>query len=425
MTMFQLLARALPVLLALAGMLVAAKLAGVLAARLRQPPVIAEIATGLLVGAVIGTHGTVVHRTLGPLRLIGEAGLVLFLVGAAHEIRNGLARSRTVASRAEVGWLAAGAFVIPLISGLSLAGWVMLGGSRSLRGTAPALSFMLLTAIALSVTAVPVLARILADRNMMATEDGCLSLAAAVIIDALVWPLLAIAIAAKASAASDAIRPMMVLGSAVAAAMVIHVLLRTPVAARLCVRTSAAAPAAIALAGLAAAATTEHYGLTAILGAILVGLVIPPAGPAAPWDDSVHVVARSGGLLVPVYFVVTGMTVLHAPFGALPWTAILLATALALFGKMTGGYLGSRLGGRTQVSGLRLGVLMSTRGLTEIVVLQAGYSVGILTSALYAALIIMALATTTLTAPLLSIIDRRWGTQEPVSRPNTAIGVGS
>ena len=425
MTMADIWGQALPVLLALAGTLLAARLAGMVAARLRQPPVVAEIVAGIVIGFAVSTQGAATHRLLGPLKLIGEAALTLFLVGAAHEIRTGLTRGRAMASRREIGWVAAAAFVIPFAAGLSLAGWVVLVGGRLVRGTAPTSSFLLLTAVALAVTAVPVLARILADRNMAASGDGRLATAAAIVIDAVSWPLLAAAIALKTAAATNAARPFVVLAAGAAAAGAVHVLLRTSIVGRLCVRTPQAVPVVIALAGLAAAATTEHYGLTAILGAVLVGLVIPPGGPAVPWSDSVRAVARSGRFLVPVYFVVTGMTVLKGPLGAMSWSAILIATALALTGKVAGGYLGSRLGGRTHVSGLRVGVLMSTRGLTEIVVLQAGYSSGILTPALYSTLVVMALVTTALTVPLLSIIDRRWGPEQPIPRPDPAIGITS
>lgn len=425
MTMAGIWVRVLPVLLALAGTLLAARLAGMLAARLRQPPVVAEIAAGMVIGFAVSSQGPAAHRLLSPLKLIGEAALTLFLVGAAHEIRTGLAHGHGAASRKEIGWVAAGAFVIPFAAGLSLAGWVIVSGGRLLRGTAPTSSFVLLTAVALGVTAVPVLARILADRNLAASRDGQLAVAAAIVIDAVSWPLLAAAIAVRTSTAAGMPRPLVVLAIGAAAAGVLHVLLRTSVAGRLCARTPQAVPVVIAVVALAAAATTEHYGLTEILGAVLVGLVIPPGGPAVPWSDSVRAVARSGRFLVPVYFVVTGMTVLTGPSGARPWAAILIGTVLALVSKVGGGYLGSRRGGRPHRSGLRVGVLMSTRGLTEIVVLQAGYSAGILTTALYSALVVMALVTTALTVPLLSVIDRRWGGDEPLPHPDPAMEVTS
>jgi Kef-type K+ transport system membrane component KefB len=423
MTMFELLVRALPVLLALAGTLLAAWLAGALAARFGQPRVIAEIAAGMIIGAVVSTHGGEVHRLTGPLKLIGAAGLALFLVGAAHELRTGLEHSRDVASRTQLGSLAAGSLVVPAVTGATLAGWIIVAGGARLRGTAPAASFVLMTMIALSVTAVPVLARILADRHMTASADGRLSMAAAIAIDAVSWPLLTLAIAIKASDGAGAVRPAVVLAVAVTGATVLYFALRTPVAGKLYLWSQLGVPVAIALAGLAAAATTEHYGLTEVLGAVLVGLVIPPSNPDVPWDDSVRAVSRWGTVLVPVYFVVIGMSVLNGPSGSISWLAAGIGTALAFSGKVTGGYLGGRLGGRPHASAVRLGVLMNTRGMTEIVMLQAGYSAGILTAALYAALLVMALVTTALTVPLLMITERRWGAGKQLAPPEVAIGV--
>jgi Kef-type K+ transport system membrane component KefB len=91
----------------------------------------------------------------------------------------------------------------------------------------------------------------------------------------------------------------------------------------------------------------------------------------------------------------------------MPWTAVLIATVLAVAGKVGGSYLGGRLAGESAWTGLRLGVLLNTRGLTELVVLQAGYSAGILTPALYLALVAMALITTAMTGLTYSLIDRQ------------------
>jgi Kef-type K+ transport system membrane component KefB len=285
---------------------------------------------------------------------------------------------------------------------------------------------MLLVTVSLAITAVPVLARILADRNMAAAADGRLALAAAVIIDAASWPLLAVAIAIDAGVSGDAARPMAALAIGVTSAVIMRAIMRRPLFGRLCVHLPRAVPLLLGLAAVIGSAGTEHYGLTAIFGAVLVGMVVPPDSPAAPWSDSVRAVARTGRFLVPVYFVVTGMTILNGPPGASTWVALLpamaLAIGLAVVGKVGGGYLGARLGGRPHLSALRVGVLVNTRGLTEIVVVQAGYSAGILTAGIYLALIVMALVTTALTVPLLSLIDNAQGRKEPVSGARRAVG---
>ncbi|MGW7418445.1 cation:proton antiporter, partial [Streptomyces sp. NPDC054863] len=160
--------------------------------------------------------------------------------------------------------------------------------------------------------------------------------------------------------------------------------------------------ALLGAAGLAGSWAFQEQGVTEIFGALLVGLAIPPDG----WHDVVRVVTRIGRLLVPVFFVVTGLTVFGGQFGATPWFAIVLATALGIVGKVGGGFLGARLGGASVLDAARLGVLVNTRGLTELVVLQAGYSAGILTAPVFLALVVMALVTTAMTGPCYGLLER-------------------
>src|SRR5260370_1392273 len=257
MTMFELLRQALPVALALGLVFVAARIAGALAARLGQPSVVAEIAAGMLAGIVLSTWGTVPHHLLIPLKLIGQVGLALFLVGAVHEMRTRFAHDRAAAAGRTVGWVTAGAFFIPLIAGTLLAGWVLLAGDSRLRGTAPTSSFMLLVTVSLAITAVPVLARILADRNMAAAADGRLALAAAVIIDAASWPLLAVAIAIDAGVSGDAARPMAALAIGVTSAVVMRALTRRPLFGRVCVHLPRAGPLLLGLAAVLESGTHQ------------------------------------------------------------------------------------------------------------------------------------------------------------------------
>jgi Kef-type K+ transport system membrane component KefB len=174
-------------------------------------------------------------------------------------------------------------------------------------------------------------------------------------------------------------------------------------------------PAAVVVAGLALAATTgmSAWGLTGVIGAFLVGIAIPGGTGNEEWNRAVGRVSRAGRALVPVFFVVAGVDVFTKPLGELPWVVFVLATALATLGKIGGGHLGARLSGLSHMDSLRIGVLMNTRGLTEIVVLQAGYSAGILPAGLFLALLAMALTTTAMTGPLLRLIDRKTRVKEP------------
>nr|AKQ20694.1 putative cation/H+ antiporter [uncultured bacterium] len=145
-------------------------------------------------------------------------------------------------------------------------------------------------------------------------------------------------------------------------------------------------------------------GLTPIFGAFLAGLMIPK-GPA--WERVAGLIGGTGRVFVPVFFVVAGMTLATGGIGALPWSGVVLAVLLGIAGKVGGGYLGARWGGEDRLTSVRIGVLVNTRGLTEIVVLQVGYTAGLLTPGLFVALLVMALVTTTLTGPLLDLIVRR------------------
>jgi Kef-type K+ transport system membrane component KefB len=165
------------------------------------------------------------------------------------------------------------------------------------------------------------------------------------------------------------------------------------------------------------AVTVEHSGMTAILGAVLAGFAIPAS---EPWADAVGEVLTGGERLIPIYFVVSGITVLTKGFATASASLICLAILAGLAGKIAGGYTGARLGGLDTVDSLRVGVLMNTRGLTELLVLQVGYNAGVLTAPLYLALVVMALVTTLLAGPLLQLID---GYDSRARTPASAPGV--
>ncbi|WP_211295835.1 cation:proton antiporter, partial [Amycolatopsis alba] len=180
--------------------------------------------------------------------------------------------------------------------------------------------------------------------------------------------------------------------------------LRTPAATRLATRAPRVVAVALGVAAIAAALAFEHGGLTAVFGAVVLGLAVP-AGADTPWRVPVASVTSAGRTLVPVFFVVTGVTVLTSGFHAAQWPLIALTVALGVVGKLGGGYLGARLGGSRRREAARAGVLMNTRGLTELIVLKVGFSAGILTAPLFLAMVIMALVATAMTGPCLLMLD--------------------
>ncbi|GAA1959240.1 cation:proton antiporter [Amycolatopsis minnesotensis] len=394
------------VLLALAAALGLGCLGRVLARLLRQPPVIGEIVFGLFAGPAVvlvahrrtGTAPVLPGAVTEALTVVGHAGLALFLVGVAHELRPRTGRL----SRRAVVWVTAGTLVPPVASGLLFAWWVRSSGDPGLRTVAAWPAQLLMICVALTVTAVPVLARILVDRGLTATPAGRLAMTAAIVADAAAWILLAITLGFATGSAGGVVTAVWVVAAGLAVSVLARPVLRLDRVARAAARHPWPAAVVIGTVALGMAAGTEHAGLTGVLGAVLAGLAIPGGSRAGGWAVAVGKVVAAGRLLVPVYFVTAGLRVFAGPLPALSWWAVVLATALAITGKVGGGYLGARLGGLPRREGVRIGVLVNTRGLTEIVLLQTGFTAGLLSPALFVALVVMALVTTVLTGPLLS-----------------------
>ncbi len=400
-------------LIALAAVLLAAYAGRSLARLVRQPAAVAEIAAGLLAGLVVlaagGRHTFHVllpAGAVGWLKAIGSLGLVLFLVGVAHQLRVAPNRSGRATGRA-----VAGSLLVPLACGALFAWWILHGRNLALRGHAPAPSLALFLSLALSVTAVPVLARMLPDRGTLASEVGRLAMAVAIVLDMLTW-LLAVAIGLAHGVAG--VWPAVgTLAAGVAAMLAVRRMLSSRRAGRFAARFPRTALALIALFAVGAAEAMHIGGLTDIFGAVLAGLAIPGGGKPAEWTAIVHTLSRFGRWLLPVYFVAIGITVFTPAVPAIPWPAIALVIALGMAGKLLGSFLGGRIGGTPRPTALRLAALLRTRGLTELVVLQAGYQAGILTPALLTAMVVMALSTTVMVWPAYAAADR-------MSRRNTA-----
>ncbi|MFI8420052.1 cation:proton antiporter [Streptomyces sp. NPDC085479] len=408
MTASELLLRAAHLSAVLCAALLVVRAGRLMARATRQPEVIGEIVAGLLVGpALVRLVGPETFGTLLPvpvldgLKVVSEVGLVLFMVGLAGHLD-----TRAAGSRAKpTWWLVAGSFLPSFGAGMLLAGWVLLTDDQAARGSAPLASFLLVVAVSMSITAVPVLARILDDRGLVDTDTGRTTLLAAVIIDCVAWLLLPVAVGLSSGDAGGFLRAAGVLAAGTLAAVAVRALLGTPVLTRACARLPRAAALLLAAFAVALAFTMQEYGMTAIVGALLAGLAVPHRRHPE-WQAPVASVTKAGHALVPVFFVVSGITVLTDALRAAPLVLIGLTVLLGVAGKAGGGYLGARLGRFGHFDALRAGALMNTRGLTELIVLQLGYSAGVLTGTLYLALLAMALVTTALTGPALLAIDR-------------------
>ncbi|MGW0811399.1 cation:proton antiporter [Nonomuraea sp. NPDC002799] len=370
-----------------------------IARRLHQPAMVVEIALCLALGWLVLPRlgwgaGSFGHE---PLSRLGHLGLALFLVGAAHQMREGFDRRLL----RPIGCIAVGSAVLPMAGGAVLALWVLQSGNPLLRGQAPAPAFVMMLAIALAVTAVPVLAGILQDRGIERTEDGRLSLMSASAIDVVTWILFAVAIGLTRDD-DGSFTGVAVLAGGIAAALAARPLLSAERSLAWADRHPRVLVVLVAVAAIVSAELTRSLGLTDVFGAVLVGLALPDR-----WAFAARLLGSAARVLLPVLFVITGTGVAAGPAGIFSWEAIVLATVLAIGTKLAGSYLGARAGGRSVDSGLRIAVLMNTRGLTEIVILQAGFIAGLLSPALYLALLVMALITTGLSGPLLQLAERR------------------
>jgi K+:H+ antiporter len=381
-------------LLDLALIVICAQAAGAAARRIGQPAVVGEVLSGILLGpAVLGSSlaGALfpasVRMALEPL---ASLGLVLFMFGVGYELDHRLVRSRATAS------VAVGSTALPFILGVGLAGW--LAGSHQ---QGDSLAFRLFLGIALSVTAFPVLARIVTDHGLTRSRAGALALSSAAAGDVAAWSLLAVVISLVGG------KPAWTTSLVVPGVLVMIFLVRPLLAGTLPRRAGPGVFAGLAAGLLLTAAATELLGLHVIFGAFLFGAICPRGREEMRTQVVDRLTSVGRQLLLPVFFVLAGFQLDLTGIG-LPGVGELVAIlAVAVIGKAGGTYLAARLHALPREEAGTLAVLMNTRGLTEIVVLSIGLQAGILDHRLYSLLVIMALATTAMTGPLLSLIRRR------------------
>ena len=406
-------------LLQLIVILVAARLAGRAIQVIGQPPVIGEMLAGLALGPSL--LGAVSPRTLeflfpadslGPLSALSQLGVLLFMFVVGLRLDLGLLRGK---ARAAVATSYA-SIAAPFAMGAALA--------PSLHDTlAPAgvglLPFALFLGAAMSVTAFPVLARILTDRGILQTRIGSVAIASAAVDDVTAWCILAAVVAvARASYDATSMAGREFLATILASAG--YVLLVATVGRRLLsewVRgrraftlTSPFVSAAVILA-LASALVTETLGIHALFGAFLAGTIVPrtaregTVAVASGIADRVEDVV--GAVLLPVFFAITG---LRTSIGLIAepglWGVFAIILLIAVSGKLGGSAIAARLTGMSWREALSIGALMNTRGLMELVILNVGLDIGVISPALFTMMVLMALVTTAMTSPLLLVLLR-------------------
>ncbi|HEX9065943.1 MAG TPA: cation:proton antiporter [Streptosporangiaceae bacterium] len=385
----------------LAIIIVLARLLGAAAKRIGQPPVLGEIVAGILLGPTIwGTAitGTLFPPTLiPPLTALADLGLVLFMFVVGYEVDLGLVRGRERVAAS----VALGSIVVPLALGCGLGAW--LAHRYHAHNTTV---FVLFFGTAMSITAFPVLARILTDRGLHRTRVGGMALAAASVDDVLAWALLAVVIAV-AGAGSGHGQLRLALAPVYAAVMIWLVRPGLRWLARVFERQGRLTPnvlAAVLALLLASSYLTDWMGVKFIFGAFIFGIVMPRDVPALREAILDRLEQISVIVLLPVFFVVAGLNVNLRGIGLAGLIDLVLIMIVAVAGKFGGAYFGARATGvRTRQAGA-IAALMNTRGLTEIVILTVGLQLGILSPSLFTLMVVMAILTTGMTGPLLKVI---------------------
>lgn len=400
----------------LVAILTASRLTGRLFARFGQPRVVGEMFAGVLLGpSALGLVAPHFYDLLFPrgsvrfLNALSQVGLMLFmfLVGLELDVSAMKRHGRAVILAAHAG------IALPFFFGTATA---LIAYQRLAPAGVPFLAFALFVGVAMSVTAFPVLARIISEQTWRSSVLASLALSTAAVSDVTAWCILAVVIAVARDAATPV--PLWVTAGGLGALVFLMATAGRRGVAYLAHRLTRDARrdhvnddalAAVIIVVLACALTTELLGVHALFGAFLAGVIMP--------KDQVTIRAIEVRLrevlsiiLLPIFFTFAG---LRLKIGLIAdgwtWGICALIIVVAVVGKVGGSALAGRAYGFSWRNAASLGVLMNTRGLMELVVLNIGLDAGIISAPLYAVLVIMALLTTLMTTPLLRLI----GPQSP------------
>ncbi len=386
-----------------AVIIVACRLMGLVARRLGQPQVVGEMIAGIVLGpSLLGwllpdmQRAIFSPQTRPVLDVVSQVGLVLYMftIGLELDMAQVRRQARSALSISLAGVLA------PLLLGGLLA-WAIHGDATLFPAGVPIGTAMLFMGTALSVTALPVLARIIQERGLLGTPLGTLVLAAGLIDDVIAWCLLALVLATMSGAASGALLAIGGAISYVAIALLLRrtALLRFETAFALAGQMTAPM-LAIALALLLLSAWfTDTAGIHAIFGAFVFGAALPRGRAAESIRALVEPMTVS--LFLPLFFAQSGLNtqlaLVDTPF---LWGLVLAVIVVACLGKGVACWAAALASGVSPRAARGVGALMNARGLIELIMLNVALSAGIIAPALFSVMVIMALATTALATPL-------------------------
>jgi Kef-type K+ transport system membrane component KefB len=385
----------------------ATRVVGALFRKIGQPAVIGEMVAGIVLGpSLLGLLWPETQTFLFPatsmpaLRLFSQAGVVLymFLVGVDLDLGHLRAKAHAaiLVSHASI--------VVPFFLGAALCLFIYTAVAPANVRFTP---FALFLGIAMSITAFPVLARILEERGLMGTYLGSTTIACAAVDDVTAWCLLAVVVAVASATGLMGAALTVALTLAFIAVMLLVI---RPLAARLANREyrheagSKGLIASILVGVFASALFTEVIGIHALFGAFLAGAIMPADSRLRSFLRE-RLETFTTVLLLPLFFAFTG---LRTQIGLLAdlqsWLFCAVVIAVAVAGKFGGSTLAARVAGIGWKDSLAIGVLMNTRGLMELIVLNIGYDLGILSPRIFAMMVIMALVTTFMAGPCLMLL---------------------
>lgn len=419
-------------ILQIGTILIVARLVGWLFKKFHQPRVVGEMVAGILLGpSLLGWLAPGIaaslfpSESLGHLNSLSQVGLLIFmfLVGLELDLRQLRELGRAAVMTSQVSIIA------PFILGSLFAVYLY---PRLSDPSVSFTAFALFMGAAMSVTAFPVLARILTERNMLRTRVGSVAITCAAVDDVTAWCILAgIVVIVRASSLE---LPVWMTVSGLLAFVLMMGLVVRPALRRLEMvyekrgNLTQDLIAIILLVVLASGWITESLGVHALFGAFLAGVVMPRHSELSR-ELSQKFEALIVVLLLPIYFALTGLrSSIFLINGARMWFYCAVIIVLAVVGKLGGSMLSARINGMSWRESAAVGILMNTRGLVELVILNIGLDLGILSPALFSIMVLMALVTTLMTTPLLRWVypegttDLTKGEQHPMLKQSLGFG---
>lgn len=396
-------------LLQIIVILVVAKIVGRLFRKLGQPHVVGEMIAGILLGpSLLGwlSPSTMAFlfppSAIGPLRLFSEIGIILFMftVGLGLDLQSLLRQAHSVVLVSHAG------IIVPFFLGASLSLLIF-------RPFAPShvsfTAFALFLGVAMSITAFPVLARILEERGLSNSRLGGIAIACAAVDDVTAWCILAVVVAiVRAGGLESALLTILLTVIYIA----VMLFLIKPRASRLAISVNSGTGGNGHVVGVlififASALVTESIGVHSLFGAFLAGVTLSHKPQMRLFfTDRLGVLTTS--FMLPLFFAMTGLRTQIALLNDWPsWFACVGVIAVAILGKLGGGMIAARATGTSWHDSISLGILLNTRGLVELIVLNIGYDLGVLSPAIFSMMVLMAISTTMMTGPILSLLEVR------------------